>query len=256
MLYRSLWYLGRMKELSKRLPQVLRESDEHNDTYAITNFRTGPAVQLALATDDLAEAEALFQAGTRHLPPGVFLVQHYFATIAECQIELYRGNARSAYDILNHASTPLRRSLLLRIQPTRIVWLEHRARCAVALSVGKDRSEAEPLLEEAEQSARKLDQQGVLWAEASAQMIRGAIAARRGELDTALEQLEHSTQSFTQTDMKLFAAATRRAHGALLGGDEGQQLISEADQSLAAQGVQSPRHMSRILGVSFPGLAE
>ncbi|MHC5544784.1 hypothetical protein ACYOEI_41655, partial [Singulisphaera rosea] len=52
-------------------------------------------------------------------------------------------------------------------------------------------------------------------------------------------------------DMALYAAATRRQLGMILGGDEGRSLISEADAWMTRQGVVNPARMAAMYSPGF-----
>ena len=60
-----------------------------------------------------------------------------------------------------------------------------------------------------------------------------------GQLRAAAEYLE-------AIDMPLYAAAARRRLGELVGGAEGQDLMTRADQWMAGRGVADPARMARV----------
>jgi hypothetical protein len=49
----------------------------------------------------------------------------------------------------------------------------------------------------------------------------------------------------------MFAAAARRRLGALVQGDDGDQLAAAADAAMADQGIRDPRRMTAVLAPGF-----
>jgi hypothetical protein len=52
-------------------------------------------------------------------------------------------------------------------------------------------------------------------------------------------------------DIDLYAAATRRRLGEIIGGERGRQLISEADTWMHKQEIKNPAAMTRMLAPGF-----
>ena len=64
--------------------------------------------------------------------------------------------------------------------------------------------------------------------------------------------LENATEAFKANDMFSYAAAMRRRHGELLGGDEGLVLVDEANAWMTSQGIQNPTRMTAMYAPGFP----
>ena len=60
-----------------------------------------------------------------------------------------------------------------------------------------------------------------------------------------------AAEGFEACGMELFAAATRRQLGRLLGGDEGRTLIARADTWMAGQAIRRPDRMTACLAPGF-----
>jgi hypothetical protein len=54
-----------------------------------------------------------------------------------------------------------------------------------------------------------------------------------------------------KADMSLYAAAARRRLGKLIGGDEGNELMNQADEWLSRQQVKNPPAVTKLMAPGF-----
>jgi hypothetical protein len=78
-----------------------------------------------------------------------------------------------------------------------------------------------------------------------------AVAGRAGD-ERALALLREALRGFEEAEMGLYAAATRRCMGRLVGGDEGAAMVRSADEWMTAQTVKEPARLAAMLA---PGLS-
>jgi eukaryotic-like serine/threonine-protein kinase len=90
-------------------------------------------------------------------------------------------------------------------------------------------------------------------AEGAAAMIRGALAAQRGDHESAVLLLQHAARAFDRDGVLLYAAAVRDRLGKLRQGDEGAALVNEATLAAKALGVRTPERWFRSL---LPGFSD
>jgi hypothetical protein len=244
MLYRVLAYQGDLPELALRVPPVLREVERQSDNYSIVNLLAGPMTFLALADDAPDRVRDTLGTIGDKLPRGAFLVQHYFAVMGQCQVDLYCEDGVAALARVQDTWPALRRSLLLRVQAIRIMAYEQRARCAIAASVA--RASSGDHLAIAERDATELAREGLEWGKASATMIRAAIAAARGRKAEAIAQFEDASRQFDAIGMALYAGACERRAGELRGGEAGEAEVRAADDHMSSRGVKRPDRMTSI----------
>jgi hypothetical protein len=64
--------------------------------------------------------------------------------------------------------------------------------------------------------------------------------------------LRRAIEGFDQGGLNLYAAASRRVLGRLVGGDEGRALIARCDDWMANQGIRAPEKMVRACVSGFP----
>ncbi|MBV8611197.1 MAG: hypothetical protein JO034_27530 [Singulisphaera sp.] len=107
------------------------------------------------------------------------------------------------------------------------------------------------LLRQAEDYALRLDRERFPGTDAHLRLIRAGAASVRGDIDRAVRCLTAAVEGFEASGLELFAAATRRQLGRLLGGSEGRSLIARADTWMAGQAIRSPERMTACLAPGF-----
>jgi hypothetical protein len=249
----ALFYLGEVKDLSRRLPQFLKEARERDDLTAATNLRTRVAYIMHLAADNPEQAREEVRQGMARWAHGAFHAQHSWEMYACGEIDLYSGRGRAAWEWVNQKWTPLTRSLLLRIQAVRIESQYLRARSALAAAVEQAPGDAgrRALVKRAERDAATLAREGAAWATALAQLVEACASTVSGDTERAVSRFERVEAAFRQADMSLHAAVARRRRGELVGGSEGEDLVQEADAWMTAQAIRNP---ARFAGMLAPGM--
>ena len=245
MLYRALASQGKLVELAARVPTVLRDVEKQADLFAIANMRSGPMVILGLRDDEPARVREELDDANSRLPQDAFLIQHYYALLAECQLDFYASDGAAALGRLQTAWPALRRSLLLRVQTIRVLILEYRARAALTAALSRTSARNE-LLESVEKGAMQLEHERLPWSRAIATMLRGGLAAALGDESGATKTLEDAEKQLDAIDMRLHAAACRLRRGELVRGATGEALVREASARFTAEGVRKPEKMARL----------
>jgi len=231
----SLMYLGEMAELAQRVPQRLREAEEHGDLYAGIDPVSRPGIVYLALDEPEAGRRALREIMDRWSLQG-FHFQHYLEMYAENQIDLYLGNWASAWRRIEERWPLLEKSYLLRIPFAMIESSHLRGRTALAAAAGGgDRA----LIDVAERSARAIEKQKVAWALPLAHSLRAGAASLRGRKDAAIALLERAARDFEKAELMLHAGAAAYRHAQLTG-------ASPPD----LQGVKNPE---RLLDVLMPG---
>ncbi len=139
-------------------------------------------------------------------------------------------------------------SKILRVQFARIEMLHLRAR--VGLGVAKATNDR-TVLRQVEHDAKAILSTRMQWARPLAQSIRAGVRAIDGDLDTSRQLLVEAMRNFEKVEMQLFAAATRRRLGILVGGDEGAAQVRDADAWMRTQLVKIPERMVDVLAPGF-----
>jgi serine/threonine protein kinase len=248
----ALWplmFMGEVAELARRIPRLVREARQRDDLYGVSTLVVVVRSSVRLAADEPERARAeLAEVMDRWSQQG-FHVQHMNRVYDEAQTDLYQGHAEAAWRRVGDHWRAIRRAHMLLIQQVRIILFHLRARCALAAAgAAGDRA---AYLRSAERDARALEREKLAWADALAKLIRAGLAARRCERALALEELAAAVDGLTAADMRLYAEAARRRRGQLLGGEEGRELVRQADAWMAGQKIKNPERMTDMLAPGF-----
>jgi serine/threonine protein kinase/tetratricopeptide (TPR) repeat protein len=243
----SLLYLGEMVEVSRRVPQLLSAAVEQGNVFAATDLRTRLNA-IWLAADDPTRARDEVISAMTTWPRQGFHLQHYSSLVALAQIELYTGDYEIAWKHLESQLRPLEKSMLLRIQGLRIDAMQIRARLALASAVGRPR---QGHLRLAEKLAAKIEREEIAYANPLATLIRAGIARQRGDDARAISLAEKAAQDFDAVHMRLYAVATRRRLGEMIGGDRGRQLVAQTEEWMNKQQIKNPARMMNMIAPGF-----
>ena len=243
----ALLYLGEVLEVSRRVPQLLSAAVEQGNLFAATDLRTRMnLIWLAADEPDRAREEVL--AALKAWPTEGFHLQHYSSLLALTQIELYTGDPEVAWRHFEGQLKVLYQSMLLRIQVLRIEAMHLRARTALASALTNEQPQR---LGIAEQLARKLSREKLQLVQPLVATIRAGIASAKGETATAAGMLSQALEGFELADMGLYTAVCRRCLGQTIGGERGQQLVTEGDTWMLSHGIKNPVRMTQMMAPGF-----
>ncbi|MHB1310876.1 MAG: serine/threonine-protein kinase [Gemmatimonadaceae bacterium] len=213
----SLVNLGRWKAAAQRALPLLAEARERRDLYLATYVQTRNLFLFHLAADEVGRAreeqDRSLEGWTRH----GFQLQHYWNWYARCEIDLYAGEPRVAWERLQAQWRRYSRSLLPRTQALHVEILFLRVRAAVARAVSGD-GDAEALLRHAAADVRRLEKERIAWAAAQAALGRALIANARGQGAATGPMFAAAADMLDHVNLEHFAAAARLRAAAQQGG--------------------------------------
>ncbi len=247
----SLYYLGAWHELGRDALTSIRHALANGDHYTAAVLDC-LGFYGYLVIDDVGGARRTVAEAGAHWQQARsgYHLQHYLQLLARIQIDLYSGNPELAWRRLEAEWTSLRRSLLRRVQMTRIESTHLRARCALAMAALQP-SNGRRFCRIAAGCARRIEREKTAWGEGLALLLRAGVRACRGHRERAIGLLEAAEEILEQSDMYIFAAAARRRRGQLMGGVGGYELVSEAERALRKRGVQNPSAVTDMLVPGF-----
>jgi hypothetical protein len=245
----TLFFLGELKKVSRRQPELMRDARARSDLWAETMLRLGNGMfshGIRLAADDPEGARQEIRTAIASWSHRGFLLQHFFELLALAEIDLYCGEGMAAWTRVRERWPALKRSLLLGIQELLIHALALRARSGVA-AAALDSGERRLLLSSAERDARRIEREGAVWGNGLSFAVRAGVAWKRQKREEAHSFLIAAENAFETAEMGLHAAVARRRRGELLGGEPGELLLRAADRWLADQGVRNPERYAAMI---------
>jgi serine/threonine protein kinase/tetratricopeptide (TPR) repeat protein len=252
----ALWalaYLGDLRQLQARVPAAVEDALRRGDVYAATNLRTGSLNFVWLSKDEPDEARHEALEAMRIWSRRGFYHQHWDDLLAQTEIDLYEGDVKSAWQRVSSTWKPLKKSLLLMVQISRIEAYHLRARSAMALAATLPNGSAErkELLHAAARDTRTVENEKMPWGDPLAALLRAALANLGGDTHEAAAHAGRAVALCDAQEMALYGAIARRAQGMLLGGDEGARLVREAERWMAEKDLRNP---ARFMAMLAPGL--
>ncbi|NUQ65305.1 MAG: hypothetical protein HUU20_22795, partial [Pirellulales bacterium] len=247
----SLFFLGEIRELTRRLPQMLEEARRWEDPISASVPHTYFGNVAWLATDDVERARRGACEVLARFPQDRLLQQHVFELIGSLQIDLYLADGRRAWERLAQAWRKYRKSFYASNPLYRPVLHHLRARAALA-SVGAGQNNR-ALIRSALRDAKRPERERAAWCDPLAWLVRAGVAAVQRDEKTAVGYLRQAIPQFESAEMALFAAVARRRLGELLGGEEGRDLVRQADDWMEGEGIRVPWRFAAMLAPGFGG---
>ena len=245
----SLAYLGKINEVSKRLPFLIKGVRDRGDLYGETILRTRVAYLAYLASDDPERAKREGHQAIENWSQEGFHLQHYYALYAQIEVALYSGNREAPWELINQQWSAIKRSLLFIIQKVLIetMYLRGRSALAAALDDEVNTKRRHFFLREARRSARRIELENMPWGQPLAKLVQAGVASIQGDNEGTLSSLLSAEIGFRKADMALHEVAARRIRGVLVGGEQGLELVKGADTVMKSQGIKNPAAMTAVL---------
>lgn len=248
----SLYYLGEIGELSRRVPAMAEAAARGGNRYTAVTLRCAfPAAWLATAEPEAIEAELDAAVGSWHSVDGGYQLQHLFALASRIDLALYRGRPEDVTARVEAEWKPIRMSLVdrppMQGMLLRLAIVRHAIACAVQAAPGSPRRH--DALARARKHIRGL-RGGVPLVGHCATMCKGLYAEALGHRDEAIARYRAALTGLEGADAHMFAHAVRDRLGRLVGGDEGAAMRAGVRAWLVAEGVREPE---RMLEMMLPG---
>lgn len=233
----AMFFSGELRAMREECTLHLRAAEAVGDHFAATYARVHRWIEPAM-DDDVARGRRDLAAAMSTWSSLGFHAMHLWALFGELQYDLYEGNALAGLERLERARTALSRSRILQMQIYR-VWLRA-TEANLLLAAGRQRA--------AMTVARELDGERQPYATAFATLVRARLHQNDNPI---LARAESATAArlFANVDMSMHAAGARALHGTLLGSDAGKAARTDAESTIAAQGVKRPDRWLSMLGV-------
>jgi Cdc6-like AAA superfamily ATPase len=245
----ALRFMGEHAELARRHARLSADAERRGDLYTSVQLRDGSLVVVWLAHDQPREARRHIRESIAQWPSSRYLLQHWHAMSGEAEIALYVGDGARAYARLEQDGAALGKSLFLKVQLVRATTAFLRGRAAIA-SIDAEPALRAARLAETRKLAQKLDKENMGWTAPLAASLRAGVASVDGDRTGAIALLRSAIELSERADMSGCANAARHQLGLLIGGAEGQALVRQAEEAMAAQGIRVP---ARFAQMGVPG---
>jgi hypothetical protein len=237
------YYLGALDRFRVEATEGLKEANDRGSVYAATTLRIGLANALWLLSDEPARARREMHEAMAAWSARGYHIQHWYALIAETQIDLYEGEGDRAHRRFADGWAPLRRSMLLQMQHTRNVAVHLRGRAALAGALAVAGSERTARLRLARACATRLGRAGG-WGGSMGTLLQAGVAHAEGKTGESATWLRRAIDETGVHQLGLFRAAAQMA-AAELGGDTATAAAGEA--WMRDNGTRAPRSLARML---------
>jgi hypothetical protein len=232
MRYYACWSLGDF-ETVRQIGRKVQEGEARGNRTVRKKGRIA-MIRLALVADDVKEARLQLQRSndvTAWERPGLFEAEQLEVAML---IELYAGNPELALELCRTGEPEHKGNMFWgHVVPG---YAQSLVECAA-----RDATRACSLQRAAKRLVRWVNRRSTaMMHQPVATATQAAIAFQRGNQDRALALLGEAEERFASREMAAYRDMARRQRGLLLGGEEGQKLIDEADAALSARGVVNP----------------
>ena len=244
----SLFFLGELNELSRRVNRTVAETQQENGWHAAMTAKSflGSSAWLK---DDNVELARVHAADIEQMLDRGFDRLHYCELIGSAHIDLYCGAASQAYERLEHSWKQAVPRIGM-VDPTYRVLLHH-LRARAALGCLSRESDDRKLHRVARRDGKGLCRDWQQWARPLGQLVLAGLAAVEGNQRQSIKLLRVGIQQCDEAELALFAAAARCRLGALLNNNEGQSLLTAGTNFMQQQGIRSPERMIEMLIPGF-----
>jgi hypothetical protein len=239
----ALGYLGSIRELGRRVDELLREALERGDRYAAINVRTGASHLVRLAADDPRSSRDESARAIAEWSHRGFTLQHVFDLFAQTETLLYEGEPEAALALLESRWRHVRRSMMLRSQTVRVFTNDLRGRIELACAMRAGMLRRRRFVARVAARADALDREALGWGKAMGAALRAGVAVLHGNRDDTVQCLERAVSECRMADMLVNAAAAERALGILTGD---LAMVARANAWMAEEGIANIPRWTRM----------
>ncbi len=247
----SLFYLGELAEMHRRLPPLLRDARERGDLFTVSGLTLGLCNIVVLDRDGPGRAEEEISGVLSRWTVRGYHLQHYWALLSRVHARLHGPRPEDTLELLRHDWRALKRSFLLKvpaIQSESQILLGRSLLARAATLRGTARREA---LARVPGHAAALIRGKAAWTRALGALLEAAWLSQTGRVEPARLRLGEAVDQLEACGMRLYAAAARIRLGQMVGGDEGAALTSRGRAFFQRQEVRNEAGMLQVLVPGF-----
>jgi len=231
----SLFFMGEVRELTKRAPRLLRESRDRSNPYVEGYARGLLGNVVFLAPDRVDEAEEQLSIYRREAGPRRFEGHRFNYAAQTAALRRYVGDAAGAWEICEQDFPEIKKLAMLASSMAKAEFWLWRGACAVTgATVAAD---PQPLLAEALRNAGRLIKHSSVFARAYGHITRAGAVALQGNEDAAVEDLRRAIELASSRSMATHVATAQRRLAAIVGGSEADALLADSNAYMEREGI-------------------
>ncbi len=208
----SLFYLGRLGDLSRRIEHHLAEARDRGNAHALAVTLVPCGALTWLARGNPGGARRAIEEARSGWSLSRVQLQHLWLLFAESLLDLYQRNGEEAWARMRAQWPRVAASLAMRVPLLRMQILQVRGSCALAAAVEtrRDGRAPESLLREVERAARRLERIHMRAARPLALLLRSGAGMQRRQEDEAARFLDAAARGLERYETAMYAGAARR----------------------------------------------
>jgi hypothetical protein len=248
----SLFFLGRLHELSEIVPPLLAEFEGSGNLYATAAFRTAYSTAAWLTRDQVDEADRQLALARDESKSTAYQLVHSNLLFGDTFRDLYLGDAGSAHGRMTEHWPQLARAMLLRVSTVRSQCWQLRGSSAVQAAHEAGRAgqlaRAGELRRDARRAIKALSADALTRSRPLAMLIGAALAWTENEPERARDGLIASIAALDAQGLRAYASAARVRLGEISGSEA---LIVRGRGELVAEHAKCPDRLVAWLAPGF-----
>lgn len=233
---------GNLARFHAHAPAFLREVTDAQDRFVVSSVVAYSTYYIGLFQGSSASAREMLEVGLEGWPRDRMTYQLAWYYCAQCDIELFDGDAGAALRKFEVALPEIRRGMLLFLRVFAVETAHLRGRIALANRADAPRQFARVVAH----CIGELRGDGGDWALALASMLEAGERAVHGAAEGAAAW-ERAAMCCRRADLELHAQLSDYRKGELLGGEFGWKTMSRAEGWMRDQGIRAPEKLLRML---------
>lgn len=243
-----LLYAGLPGDIRATSYAILRECAERPNPYE-EGYARGLLGNLGLLSLDRVEEAAEQMALYERDAPRRFEVHYFNCATQQSALLRYRGDGLAAWQRHLQDEPVIRKLMFFR---TPMVLTEfHRSRAENALAWAAQAKDPRPALAQVGPAARRCLAQPLPMGKGFGHTFLASAAALEGRTDAAVSHLRQAVAVYEALAMRSMLAAARRRLAALVGGDEGRELVAAADAWSTAEEIVRSDRLTEMVAPGF-----
>lgn len=247
---RCYYFLGQLQAIRQLSIAELTWANDRGDRSVLRAAITWYGVFGVLVEDNAAEATRRLEQAHANSSALHYDLAKYVEFIARLHVELYLGNAKSAWDRIQLNWPWLETTFLRHVRPARVELWDLRARVAI-LCAQQNRSSGH-FQREAQDAITKLQREATAkYVAPLLNTLRAGLASLRGQDQLAISHLREALTAFDRLGMRLHATAIRRQLAVCLDNHEGSSHLIDAKRWEEEEQVVNPERFAQMIVPGF-----